>query len=227
MNKLNHVAFIMDGNGRWGKKKRKSRNLGHFAGVNTVKKIVDASIKFQIPIVTFYVFSTENWKRPRNEIKYLFSLIESFFKKEINNVIKNKIKIKIIGERKYLPKKLVEILNNAELKTKKNRGILVNLALNYGSKYEILRSLKRLKNKKNINQKDISNNLYTKNIPDPEILIRTGGKKRLSNFMLWQLAYSELYFVKKLWPDFNKNDLMSILKDYKKLKEFWWDLIYE
>ncbi len=208
----------MDGNGRWGKKKRKSRNLGHFAGVNTVKKIVDASIKFQIPIVTFYVFSTENWKRPRNEIKYLFSLIESFFKKEINNVIKNKIKIKIIGERKYLPKKLVEILNNAELKTKKNRGILVNLALNYGSKYEILRSLKRLKNKKNINQKDISNNLYTKNIPDPEILIRTGGKKRLSNFMLWQLAYSELYFVKKLWPDFNKNDLMSILKDYKKIK---------
>ena len=218
MNKLNHVAFIMDGNGRWGKKKRKSRNLGHFAGVNTVKKIVDASIKFQIPIVTFYVFSTENWKRPRNEIKYLFSLIESFFKKEINNVIKNKIKIKIIGERKYLPKKLVEILNNAELKTKKNRGILVNLALNYGSKYEILRSLKKIKNKKNINQKDISNNLFTKNIPDPEILIRTGGKKRLSNFMLWQLAYSELYFVKKLWPDFNKNDLMSILKDYKKIK---------
>ena len=218
MNKLNHVAFIMDGNGRWGKKKRKSRNLGHFAGVNTVKKIVDASIKFRIPIVTFYVFSTENWKRPRNEIKYLFSLIESFFKKEISNVIKNKIKIKIIGERKSLPKKLIEILTNAELKTKKNKGILVNLALNYGSKYEILRSLKKIKNKKTINQKDISNNLFTKNIPDPEILIRTGGKKRLSNFMLWQLAYSELYFVKKLWPDFNKNDLMSILKDYKKIK---------
>ena len=218
MNKLNHVAFIMDGNGRWGKKKRKSRNLGHFAGVNTVKKIVDASIKFRIPIVTFYVFSTENWKRPSNEIKYLFSLIESFFKKEISNVIKNKIKIKIIGERKSLPKKLIEILTNAELKTKKNKGILVNLALNYGSKYEILRSLKKIKNKKNINQKDISNNLFTKNIPDPEILIRTGGKKRLSNFMLWQLAYSELYFVKKLWPDFNKNDLMSILKDYKKIK---------
>ena len=218
MNKLNHVAFIMDGNGRWGKKKRKSRNLGHLAGVNTVKKIVDASIKLRIPIVTFYVFSTENWKRPKNEIRYLFSLIESFFKKEINNVIKNKIKIKIIGERKSLPKKLVEILNNAELKTKTNRGILVNLALNYGSKYEILRSLKKIKNKKTINQKDISNNLFTKNIPDPEILIRTGGKKRLSNFMLWQLAYSELYFVKKLWPDFNKNDLMSILKDYKKIK---------
>ena len=218
MNKLNHVAFIMDGNGRWGKKKRKSRNLGHLAGVNTVKKIVDASIKLRIPIVTFYVFSTENWKRPKNEIRYLFSLIESFFKKEINNVIKNKIKIKIIGERKSLPKKLVEILNNAELKTKTNREILVNLALNYGSKYEILRSLKKIKNKKTINQKDISNNLFTKNIPDPEILIRTGGKKRLSNFMLWQLAYSELYFVKKLWPDFNKNDLISILKDYKKIK---------
>ena len=218
MNKLNHVAFIMDGNGRWGKKKRKSRNLGHLAGVNTVKKIVDASIKLRIPIVTFYVFSTENWKRPKNEIRYLFSLIESFFKKEINNVIKNKIKIKIIGERKSLPKKLVEILNNAELKTKTNREILVNLALNYGSKYEILRSLKKIKNNKTINQKDISNNLFTKNIPDPEILIRTGGKKRLSNFMLWQLAYSELYFVKKLWPDFNKNDLMSILKDYKKIK---------
>ncbi len=208
----------MDGNGRWGKKKRKSRNLGHLAGVNTVKKIVDASIKLRIPIVTFYVFSTENWKRPKNEIRYLFSLIESFFKKEINNVIKNKIKIKIIGERKSLPKKLVEILDKAELKTKTNREILVNLALNYGSKYEILRSLKKIKNKKTINQKDISNNLFTKNIPDPEILIRTGGKKRLSNFMLWQLAYSELYFVKKLWPDFNKNDLMSILKDYKKIK---------
>tara|TARA_A100000164_G_C21890645_1_gene765238 strand:- start:675 stop:1349 length:675 start_codon:yes stop_codon:yes gene_type:complete len=218
MNKLNHVAFIMDGNGRWGKKKRKSRNLGHLAGVNTVKKIVDASIKFRIPIVTFYVFSTENWKRPQREIKYLFNLIETFFKKEINNVIKNKIKIKIVGERKSMPKKLIKVLNIAESKTKNNKAILVNLALNYGSKDEILRSFKKIEGKKKINQNDISNNLYTKNIPDPEILIRTGGKKRLSNFMLWQLAYSELYFVKKLWPDFNKNDLKNILKDYKKIK---------
>ena len=219
MNKLNHVAFIMDGNGRWGKKKRKSRNLGHFAGVNTVKKIVDASIKFRIPIVTFYVFSTENWKRPRNEIKYLFSLIESFFKKEISNVIKNKIKIKIIGERKSLPKKLIEILTNAELKTKKNKGILVNLALNYGSKVELLNAFKNLQRKKEIiNEKNIKKYLQTRNIPDPDLLIRTGNTKRLSNFLLWQLAYSEIFFEKKLWPEFNEKDYNKIINNYKKIK---------
>ena len=206
MNKLNHVAFIMDGNGRWGKKKKKNRNSGHYAGVKTVKKIVEASIKFKIPVVTFYVFSTENWKRPKTEISFLFNLIHSYFKSELKNVVKNEIKINIIGELNKLPNKLKTVLKETIKKTKKNKKILVNLALNYGSKKELINAFKKIKNKK-ITENKIKSNLYTKNISDPDILIRTGGKKRLSNFMLWQLAYSELYFLDKLWPDFNTQDL--------------------
>ena len=217
MNKLNHVAFIMDGNGRWGKKKNKNRNSGHFAGVKTVKKIVEASIKSKIPIVTFYVFSTENWKRPKTEINFLFNLINSYFKSELKNVIKNGIKIKIIGEVSKLPNKLKIILKETVKKTEKNKGIIVNLALNYGSKKELIKTVKKIKFKK-ITKNILKNNLYTKNIPDPDILIRTGGKKRLSNFMLWQLAYSELYFLDKLWPDFNSKDLKKVLKNFYKIK---------
>ena len=217
MNELNHVAFIMDGNGRWGKKRNKNRNSGHFAGVKTVKKIVEASIKLKIPIVTFYVFSTENWKRPKTEINFLFNLINSYFKSELHNVIKNDIKINIIGELNKLPNKLKMILRETVKKTKKNKKILVNLALNYGSKKELINTFKKIKSKK-ITEKNVKNNLYTKNIPDPDILIRTGGKKRLSNFMLWQLAYAELFFLDKLWPDFMPKDLKKILKHFFKTK---------
>ena len=217
MNKLNHIAFIMDGNGRWGKRRNKNRNFGHYAGVKTVKKIVKYLIKYKIPFVTFYVFSTENWKRPKKEINFLFNLVSNYFKAEINDVIKNGIKINIIGEQNRLPKKLKKILKDTTKKTLKNRKITVNLALNYGSKKELINTFKKLNSKK-ITEKDVSKNLYTKKLPDPEILIRTGGRKRLSNFMLWQLAYSELYFLDKLWPDFGEKDLKKIIKDYQKIK---------
>lgn len=217
MNKLNHIAFIMDGNGRWGRKKNKNRNFGHYHGVQTVKKIVEASIKMKVPVITFYVFSTENWKRPKNEINFLFNLVGTYFRNELKNVIKNGIKINIIGELFKLPKKLNKILKETVIKTKNNKKIIVNLALNYGSKQEIVNVFKKIR-KKNISEKKINENLYTSKIPDPDILIRTGGRKRLSNFMLWQLAYSELYFLDKLWPDFLPSDLKKIIKDYNKIK---------
>ena len=215
MNKLSHVAFIMDGNGRWGQIRNKGRNFGHIKGVDTVKKIVKSSIKYKIPIVTFYVFSTENWKRPRTEINFLFNLITNYFNKELNNVIENGIRIKIIGKTKTLPKKIKLALNKVENLTKKNKKIKVNLAINYGSKDEIANAAKDSKKIKT-SVLSIQKNLYTSNFPDPDILIRTGGHKRLSNFMLWQLAYSELYFLKKLWPDFNSNDLKKIINHFKK-----------
>ena len=215
MNKLNHVAFIMDGNGRWGKKRKKGRNFGHLKGVETVKKIVTCSLKLKIPYITFYVFSSENWNRPKKEISYLFKLINNYFLKEIINVVSQGIKINIIGEISKLPLNVKKILRDTIKKTKKNNKIVVNLAINYGSKNEIINAFKKTKK---INLKNFEKNLYTKNIPDPEILIRTGGHYRLSNFMLWQLAYAELFFVKKLWPDFNAKDLNNIIKKYKKTK---------
>ena len=211
MNKLNHIAFIMDGNGRWGKRRNKGRNYGHYAGVKTVKKIVEASIKFKIPIVTFYVFSTENWKRPRQEINFLFKLISSYFKAELSEVINNGIKINIIGEISKLPNKLKLILKETKNKTKKNKKIEVNLALNYGSKMELINTFKKIRLKK-INEKNINKNLYTGKHPDPDILIRTGGRKRLSNFMLWQLAYSELYFTEVFWPAFRQIDYWRAIR---------------
>ncbi len=216
MNKLNHVAFIMDGNGRWGQKKKKGRNFGHLNGVKTVKKVVRGSIKIGIPVVTFYVFSTENWKRPKAEINFLFNLIINYFKKELENVISNGIKIHIIGNINTLPSKIKKTLKEAEKLTEKNKKIIVNLAINYGSKDEIVTASK--KSKKKISIKSLENNLYTKNIPNPDILIRTGGHKRLSNFMLWQLAYAEIFFLDKLWPDFNNQDLKKIIKKFKKEK---------
>ena len=216
MNKLNHVAFIMDGNGRWGEKKGRGRNFGHLKGVETVKKIVATSIKNNIPYVTFYVFSSENWNRPKKEISYLFKLIKNYFEKEIKKITSKGIKLKIFGEINGLPSDLKKILKKSETLTKKNNKIIVNLAINYGSKNEILNAVKKLKKK--INKRQLEHNLYTKNIPNPDILIRTGGYQRLSNFMLWQLAYAELFFLKKLWPDFNSNDLEKILKRYKIIK---------
>ena len=216
MNKLNHVAFIMDGNGRWGQQRNKGRNFGHFNGVETVKKIVEKSVKLKIPIITFYVFSTENWKRPKSEINFLFKLIINYFKQELDRVILNGIKINIIGKINKLPLKIKLALKDAVKKTEKNKKIIVNLAINYGSRDEIVDACKKTNNK--ISIQSLSKNLYTKSLANPDILIRTGGHKRLSNFMLWQLAYTEIYFIDKLWPDFNNRDFERIVNNFKKIK---------
>ena len=218
MNPLKHVAIIMDGNGRWGKKNKNSRKKGHKEGIKTIEKIIKETIRQKIKFLTLFAFSTENWKRPKNEIDYLFVLLEQFLIKRIQDFHKQKIKLKIIGIKKF-NKKLNKILNLSEKKTSKNSRLQINLALNYGSKSEIVRALQILKKKKDIiNEKNISDNLFTKNIPNPEILIRTGNTKRLSNFMLWQLAYTEIFFEKKLWPDFNEIDYIKIIRNYKKIK---------
>ena len=219
MNKINPVAVIMDGNGRWGKKKGKSRNFGHSNGIKVIEKIVKDSIKIKIPIITFYTFSTENWKRPKKEISFLFRLIDLYFVKEINNLVKNNIKINIIGNLNTLPFKIRRRLEVTIKKTRKCKKILINLAINYGSKNEIINSIKILRRKKKtISVKNLEQNFYTKNLPDPDLLIRTGGKKRLSNFLLWQLAYAEIYFIDKLWPDFKVEDYRRIINHFKKVK---------
>ena len=218
MNAPKHVAIIMDGNGRWGLKKKKSRNFGHKAGLKTVEKIIKESIKKKIKYLTLFAFSTENWKRPKSEVNYLFNLLESFIKKRIIEFNKNNIKLKIIGIKKF-SSKLNKLLTESEKKTKNNNKLQINLALNYGSKNEIIYTIKKLiKIKKKINEKNISTYLFTESIPDPDLLIRTGNTHRLSNFLLWQIAYSEIFFEKKMWPDFNEKDYNKILKKFKKIK---------
>ena len=218
MNPLNHVAIIMDGNGRWGLKYRNSRNVGHKEGLKTVETIIKSSIKNKIKFLTLYAFSTENWKRPKKEINYLFKLLENFLTKRLDDIHKQNIKIKILGYKKF-SKKLNLLLNAAEKKTIKNTKLQINLALNYGSKLELISAFKNIKrNKININEKNLEKYLQTKNIPDPDILIRTGNTKRLSNFLLWQLAYSEIFFEKKLWPAFTEKDYIKIINEYKNIK---------
>ena len=218
MNPLNHVAIIMDGNGRWGLKYKNSRNEGHKSGLNTVEKIIKETIKQKISYLTLYTFSTENWSRPKKEINYLFNLLEDFLSKKIKDLDKQNIKLNIIGVKNF-SKKLNKLLKLSEKKTSKNSKLQINLALNYGSKFEIINAFKKLsKNKDKINEKNLSKYLQTKNIPDPEILIRTGNTKRLSNFLLWQLAYTEIFFEKKLWPDFNENDYIKIIRKFKSIK---------
>ena len=218
MNPIKHVAIIMDGNGRWGINRGKSRNFGHKAGIKTVEKIIKESLKKRIRYLTLYAFSTENWKRPKNEINYLFSLLDSFLSSKIEELNNEKIKLYIIGKKKF-NKKLNKLLNFSEKLTSSKKRMQINLALNYGSKSEIINTVNSLKIKKlKINEKNITKNLYTQNIPDPDILIRTGNRKRLSNFLLWQLAYSEIFFEKKLWPDFNEKDYNKILNMFKKTK---------
>ena len=218
MNPLNHVAIIMDGNGRWGLKYKNSRNAGHKAGLNTVEKIIKETIKNKISYLTLFAFSTENWKRPKKEINYLFGLLENFLINRIEDLHKQNIKLKILGSKKFSPK-LNKLLNNSEIKTLNNTKLQINLALNYGSKSELIDAFKKMKKSKNsINEKNLSRNLQTKNIPDPDLLIRTGNTKRLSNFLLWQLAYSEIFFEKKLWPAFNAKDYNKIIKEYKNIK---------
>jgi len=219
MNPIKHVAIIMDGNGRWGIKHKNSRNLGHREGLNTVENLIQESIKQKIKYLTLYTFSTENWKRPKKEILFLFTLLENFLLKKIDGLIKNGIKLKIIGNKKKFSNRLQKLLSKSEKDTSKNNKLQINLALNYGAKDEIIDAIKlNIKTKKKITKKNIENNLYTKNIPNPDILIRTGDTKRLSNFLLWQLAYTEIFFEKKLWPDFRKNDYRKILKKFKSLK---------
>ena len=218
MNPLNHVAIIMDGNGRWGLKKYNSRKAGHKAGLKTVEKIIKETINQKIKFLTLYAFSTENWKRPKNEIIYLFGLLENFLINKINDLNNQNIKLKIIGFKKF-SSKLNNLLTKAERFTSKNNKLQIDLAINYGSKYELIDAFKNLqKSRKKINEKNFIKFLQTKNIPDPDLLIRTGNTKRLSNFLLWQLAYSEIFFEKKLWPAFNENDYRKILKKYKLIK---------
>ncbi len=214
-----HVAIIMDGNGRWGIKKKKSRNYGHAKGVKVVESIISAATTKQIKYLTLYTFSTENWKRPKNEIRFLINLLRKYIQKELNKLIKKNIKLKVLGNINKFPNSLKIKLREAEKLTKLNSGIQINIALNYGSKEEIIQSVKKLNRlSKIINEKNISKNLYTSNIPDPEILIRTGNRNRLSNFLLWQSSYSEIYFVSKLWPDFTRNDFNKIIEKFVKVK---------
>ena len=219
MNLVKHVAIIMDGNGRWGIKHKHSRNAGHRAGLNSVESIINECLKVNINHLTLYTFSTENWKRPKKEINFLFNLLENFLTNKIGNLIKKDIRLKFIGEINKLPNKLKKLIKNSELKTSKNLSLQVNVALNYGSKSELINSIKHINKKKiKINEKNINKNLFTKNIIDPDMLIRTGNTRRLSNFMLWQLAYTELFFEKKLWPDFKNNDFKKILNKFRLIK---------
>ena len=218
MNPVKHIAIIMDGNGRWGIKHKNSRNLGHKEGLKTIEKIIKVSLKKKIKYLTLFVFSTENWKRPKKEINFLFQLLQNFLTNKVNTLIENKIKLKIIGNKKF-SKKINKLLENSEKQTFKNKKLQINLALNYGSKNELITAFKNiLKQKKKITEKNINNFLFTSKIPDPDLLIRTGNTARLSNFLLWQLAYSEIYFEKKLWPDFNEKDFTKILENFKKVK---------
>ena len=219
MNPIKHVAIIMDGNGRWGIRNKGSRNLGHRAGLDTIESIIEETIVQKISYLTLFTFSTENWKRPKKEISYLFSLLENFLLKNIEKLIKKKIKLKIIGNQEKFSIKLRKTLKNSEKNTSINNKLQINLALNYGSKEELLYAIKNINKKKDkINVKNINANLYTRGVPDPDILIRTGDTKRISNFLLWQIAYTEIFFEKKLWPDFNKKDYRKIIKNFKTIK---------
>ena len=219
MNPIKHVAIIMDGNGRWGVKHKQSRNAGHRAGLNTVDLIINHCIKHKIKFLTLYTFSSENWKRPKNEIVFLFKLLENFLQKKINKIIEKNIKLKFIGELNKLPPKLQKLIKLSEKKTFNKKTLQVNIALNYGSKIELINTIKKIKQKKiTINEKNIDNNLYTKHLPNPDILIRTGNTHRLSNFLLWQLSYTEIFFEKKLWPDFTGKDFDKIMNKFKNIK---------
>ena len=219
MNPIKHVAIIMDGNGRWGIQNKGSRNLGHRAGLDTIEAIIEETIKQKISHLTLYTFSTENWRRPQKEISYLFNLLENFLLTKIDKLKKNKIRLKVIGNQKKLSTNLKKLLKESEKKTSANNKLQINLALNYGSKEELLNAIKNINKKKEIiNAINIDKNLYTKGIPDPDILIRTGNTKRLSNFLLWQISYTEIFFEKKLWPDFTKNDYKKIINNFRNVK---------
>ena len=218
MSSPKHVAIIMDGNGRWGIKQKKSRNYGHKKGLITVGNIINIAIKKKIKYLTLFIFSTENWKRPIKEVNYLFNLLESYIDKEINNLLKKNIKIKVIGNIKPFPKILKSKIKNVEKLTSKNENIQINMALNYGSREEIINTFRLLKKKNlKINEKNFERFLYTKGIPNPDILIRTGNTNRISNFLIWQIIYTEIFFLNKMWPEFTKNDFLKIINKFKKI----------
>ena len=219
MNPVKHVAIIMDGNGRWGIKHKNSRNAGHKAGLDSVETVINQCLKQKIKFLTLYTFSSENWKRPKNEITFLFKLLENFLNKKINKIIEKDIKLKFIGELDKLPTKLQKLIKLSEKKTGKKISLRVNIALNYGSRIELINAIKEINKKKiKVNENNINKNLYSKDLPDPDILIRTGDTHRLSNFLLWQLSYTEIFFEKKLWPDFKVKDFNYILDKFKNVK---------
>jgi len=224
-NKLpKHLAIIMDGNGRWAEKKGLPRSAGHREGAKTVRRVITSCLNFNIPILTLFAFSTENWKRPKNEINYLIKLFERVLNKEKENFIKNNIKINFIGRLNELPNSLNETMNELSKSTRKNNKLILNIAINYGGRAEIVDAfksiaLKIVENKidiKEINENIIKNNLYTHNLPDPDLLIRTAGEMRISNFMIWQVAYTEFWVTPIFWPDFSENNLVEAIINFQK-----------
>ncbi|WP_295720962.1 isoprenyl transferase [Mucilaginibacter sp.] len=219
-----HVAIIMDGNGRWAKEKGKLRVFGHHNGVVSVRDVVEGADKLGIKYVTLYTFSSENWNRPKFEVMAIMELMVSTIHKEIAGFMKNNIKLNAIGDLDMLPAKCLKELNAAMQKTSLNTGVVLTLALSYGSRREILQAAKNIAIQvksgelevEDINENVFERNLFTNDMPDPELLIRTGGEYRISNYLLWQIAYAELYFTTKLWPDFRKEDLYEAILDYQK-----------
>ena len=220
MNSLSHVAIIMDGNGRWAELRNKSRKFGHLKGSENLKDIINFFLLNKIPYLTLFTFALDNWNRPKSETNYLFNLLKSFIKKNLNIFLEKNIRISFIGEKNYLSQDIKKIIKKTENLSKKNTGLNLIIALNYSSKHEILNAVKLSikNNKKNISIRTFEKFLYTSNYPNPDILIRTGGHSRLSNFLLWQCSYSELFFLKKLWPDFNTGDLKKIINKFTKIK---------
>ena len=217
----NHVAIIMDGNNRWTKKHKLKGFAGHEKGIDTIQTVIDTAISYNIKFLTLFSFSSENWSRPKKEVKFLMNLLRKYLSEKIKKLMESNISIKMIGDKKKLPKDIVNKINKYQKLTSKNNQLYLNFALNYGSRNEILIALQKIinkyvKKKILINEETISSNLYTKNIPDPDLLIRTSGEKRISNFLLWQLAYTELVFLDVLWPDFKKKHFVDALKQYSK-----------
>ena len=216
-----HVAIIMDGNNRWTKKHKLKGFAGHEKGIDSIQNAVDTAKLFNIKFLTLFSFSSENWSRPQKEVKFLMNLLRKYLSNKINKLMKDNVSVKMIGEKKKLPKDIVKKINNYQKLTQKNNGLNLIFALNYGSRNEIIISVRKIinkfiKKKFFVNEKSISSNLFTKNIPDPDLLIRTSGEKRLSNFLLWQLAYTELVFLDVLWPDFKKKHFLEALNQYSK-----------
>ena len=224
-NKLpRHLAIIMDGNGRWAEKRGLPRSAGHREGEKAVRRVIDNCLNLNIPILTLFAFSTENWKRPKNEVIYLLKLFERVLAKEKANLIKNNVKINFIGRLNNLPNSLNEKMNELCESSKKNNKLILNIAINYGGRAEIIDALKSITQKivekkleiEEINENTIRDNLYTYNLPDPDLLIRTAGEMRISNFMIWQIAYSEIWVTPIFWPDFDKNNLIEAIRNYQK-----------
>jgi len=218
-----HVAIIMDGNGRWAKNQGKPRVFGHKNGVKSVQDIVEAAAEIGIKVLTLYTFSTENWNRPKQEIDILMGLLVSSLRKELKTLTKNNIKLQTIGKINMLPKKVVKELKEVIEKTKNNTRLTLNLALNYGAREEIVNAIKNISKKvvnnaisvEEIDENIINNHLYTVTLPDVDFLIRTSGEKRISNFLLWQIAYAEFYFTDVLWPDFRKEHFFEAIEAYQ------------